>query len=80
VFTLLQATAITDRWGPRYYGQLTGLLSAPLTITMALAPFGGAALADLLGGYAPAFLVLGGITVAAAGLSLASYASNNRPH
>jgi MFS family permease len=70
IFTLLQATAITDRWGPRHYGQLNGLLSAPLTITMALAPFAGAAVAALAGGYATAFLILGGLTLAAAALSL----------
>ena len=72
VFTLLQATAVTDRWGATHYGHLTGLLSAPLTITMALAPFAGAALAGLLDGYATTFLLLGAITVAAALISLAS--------
>ncbi|SEP53351.1 MFS transporter [Amycolatopsis saalfeldensis] len=72
VFTLLQATAITDRWGATHYGRLMGLLSAPLTITMALAPFAGAALANLLDGYATTFLLLGAITVGAAALSLAS--------
>jgi MFS family permease len=61
VFTLVQATAITDRWGRRYYGHLTGLLSAPVTITMALAPFAGAALADLVGSYATAFVLVGGL-------------------
>ena len=77
VFTLLQATAVTDRWGARYYGQLSGLLSAPLTITMALAPFAGAALAGLLGGYATTFLVLGAITLAAAVLSLTTTPGRN---
>jgi MFS family permease len=72
VFTLLQATAVTDRWGATHYGHLTGLLSAPLTITMALAPFAGAALAGLLDGYATTFLLLGAFTVAAALISLAS--------
>ncbi|GAA4430103.1 MFS transporter [Actinokineospora soli] len=69
-FTLLQATAVTDRWGATHYGRLTGLLSAPLTITMSLAPFAGAALADLLGGYATTFVFLGAATFAAALLSL----------
>jgi hypothetical protein len=63
VFTLVQATAVTDRWGRPYYGHLTGLLSAPMTITItitiAFAPFAGAALAHLLGSYANTFLVLG---------------------
>jgi hypothetical protein len=58
--------------GATHYGHLTGLLSAPLTITMALAPFAGAALAGLLKGYGNTFLLLGAITVAAALLSLAS--------
>lgn len=72
VFTLLQATAITDRWGAVHYGRLNGLLSAPMTITMALAPFAGAALADLLGGYTAAFLTLAAINVAAAALAMTS--------
>jgi MFS family permease len=69
VFTLVQATAVTDRWGRRYYGHLTGLLSAPMTITMALAPFAGAALAGLLGSYATTFLVLGTLAATATALS-----------
>jgi MFS family permease len=69
VFTLVQATAVTDRWGRRHYGHLTGLLSAPMTITMALAPFAGAALAELLGSYATAFLVLGALATVAGALS-----------
>jgi MFS family permease len=70
VFTLLNATAVTDRWGRRYYGHLTGLLAAPVTITMALAPFAGAALAGLLGSYHTMFLILGALAAAAAALSL----------
>ena len=70
VFTLLQATAVTDRWGRRYYGHLTGLLSAPMTITMALAPFTGAALAGWLGSYHTTFLFLGALAAVAAALSL----------
>ncbi len=69
VFTLLQATAVTDRWGRRHYGHLTGLLSAPVTITMALAPFAGAAAAHLLGSYRTMFLVLGALAATAAVLS-----------
>ncbi|MPZ79693.1 MAG: MFS transporter [Actinophytocola sp.] len=69
VFTLLQATAVTDRWGRRYYGHLTGLLSAPMTITMALAPFAGAATADLLGSYSTTFLILGALAAVAAALA-----------
>ncbi|WP_260191911.1 MFS transporter [Actinophytocola gossypii] len=77
VFTLLQATAVTDRWGRRHYGHLTGLLSAPMTITMALAPFAGAVLADLLGSYSTAFLVLGAIAAAGATFSLSTIPSKD---
>ena len=45
IVTLLQATAVTDRWGARDYGTLSGVLAAPLTFTTAVAPFLGAALA-----------------------------------
>jgi predicted MFS family arabinose efflux permease len=69
LFTLVQATAVTDRWGRRYYGHLTGLLSAPVTITMALAPFAGAALAELSGSYATTFLILGALAAVATALS-----------
>ena len=69
VFTLVQAIVVTDRWGRRYYGHLTGLLSAPMTITMALAPFAGAALAGLLGSYATTFVLLGALATVATALS-----------
>lgn len=68
LLTLVQATAITDRWGVAHYGRLTGLLSAPVTITIALGPWAGAAMADALGSYANAFLgiaALGLLSVAA---------------
>ncbi len=56
--TLLQATAITDRWGTTHYGRLSGLLAAPATTAAALTPFAGAALATPLGGYPHLFGVL----------------------
>ncbi|MFF7337369.1 MFS transporter [Streptomyces sp. NPDC008163] len=56
--TLLQATAITDRWGATHYGRLSGLLAAPATTAAALAPFAGAALAGTLGGYPHLFGLL----------------------
>ncbi|GGK23531.1 MFS transporter [Streptomyces camponoticapitis] len=71
--TLLQATAVTDRWGTAHYGRLSGLLGAPTTAAAALAPFAGAALAVPLGGYPTMYLVLGGISAIAAGLALASH-------
>ncbi|MBW0102985.1 MFS transporter [Pseudonocardia sp. KRD291] len=69
VMTLLQATALSDRWATGLYGRLGGLLSAPVTIAIALGPWAGSALAGLLGGYPPVFAVLAGVAVAAALLS-----------
>ena len=66
IYTLIQATAITDRWGPADYGTLNGMLTAPALVAAASAPFVGAALADLLGGYSAAFLALAGAAAVAA--------------
>ncbi|MFD3742730.1 MFS transporter [Streptomyces sp. NPDC058629] len=63
--TLLQATAITDRWGTTHYGRLSGLLTAPAHTATALAPFAGAALAVPLGGYEPLFLLLAAVSAVA---------------
>lgn len=68
VYTLVQATAITDRWGPASYGTLSGILTAPALVAAAAAPFVGAMLADLLGSYADAFLVLAALAAVAAAL------------
>jgi hypothetical protein len=64
--TLLQATAVSDRWGTTHYGRLSGLLAAPATIASALAPFAGAAPAGPLGGYPGLFMALALASVAAA--------------
>ncbi|WP_181785262.1 MFS transporter [Streptomyces phytophilus] len=64
--TLLQATAITDRWGTTHYGRLSGLLAAPTVTASALAPFAGTALAAPLGGYPNLFAALAAISAAAA--------------
>jgi MFS family permease len=72
VLTLLQATAISDRWGAAHYGRLNGLLSAPAMFATALAPWAGAALAQALGGYSAVFAVLAGVAVVAALLAVGS--------
>jgi MFS family permease len=56
--TLLQATAITDRWGTHAYGRLTATLAAPVTIASALSPWAVAALVIPLGGYTDVFWIL----------------------
>ncbi|WUQ36317.1 MFS transporter [Streptomyces sp. NBC_00234] len=70
--TLLQATAVTDRWGTTHYGRLSALLTAPASLAGALAPWAGAALAGPLGGYDALFLALAGSSLAAAALATAT--------
>lgn len=77
--TLLQATAITDRWGTTHYGRLSGILAAPTTTASALAPFAGAALAAPLGGYPLLFIVLAAVSGCAALIASAT-AAGPGPH
>ncbi|MDI2131280.1 MFS transporter [Yinghuangia seranimata] len=70
--TLLNATAITERWGATSYGTLSGILSAPAMAASALAPWAGAALAGPLGGYAHMFALLAALGLAAAALATGS--------
>ena len=77
VFTLLQATAISDRWGATHYGRLNGLLSAPALLATALAPWAGAALAQTFGGYPAVFGVLAGLAALGAILAAGSIPPGN---
>ena len=72
ILTLLQATAVTDRWGATHYGRLILVLSAPLMVGIAVVLVGGAALAGLLDGYPSSMLVLAAVAGLAALLSVAS--------
>ena len=74
MMTLLQATAVSDRWGTRQYGRLTGLLSAPVMISAALAPWIGSTLAAALDSYQGMVAVM-----AAAGLLAAVFAAGSVP-
>ncbi|ADD45019.1 MFS transporter [Stackebrandtia nassauensis] len=65
VFTLLEATAVSDRWGTDGFGTLYGIYSAPSTVAMAATPFAGAVLAAWFGGNQPLFLVMAAVLVAA---------------
>ncbi len=67
IYTLLQATALSDRWGTREFPVLNGIFSAPTTIAIALAPAGGALLASWLGSYRAAFWVLAALVLVGAG-------------
>ncbi len=72
IVTLLQATAVTDRWGTRDYGRLSGVLNGPMMLSVAIAPFLGAILADWLGSYEAMFGVLAGLAVLGIGAIAAS--------
>jgi MFS family permease len=71
IFTLLSATAVSDRWGIHHYGRLNGLLSAPMTLAIAVAPAAGAGLAALVNGYPEMFLILAAAGVLATLLAAA---------
>lgn len=68
--TLLQATAVSDRWGTQNFGTLNGIFSAPMTAVTALAPVSGPALAGLLGGYPAMALAMAVLLTAATVISL----------
>ncbi|NMH98337.1 MFS transporter [Pseudonocardia acidicola] len=70
VFTLLQATAVSERWGAAHYGRLNGLLGAPGMLATAIAPWAGSALAAGLGGYPAVFVLLAGVAAVAALLAV----------
>lgn len=76
--TLLQATAVTDRWGTTHYGRLSARLAAPATLAAALAPFAGASLAGVLGGFSPLFLTLAAASLAAAVLAIGTGPTHHR--
>jgi MFS family permease len=77
-FTLLDATAITDRWGPDGYATLHGILSAPATIAIALSPWAGALVSDWTGGHPQMFAVLAGLILLATVIALSERAYAER--
>lgn len=68
--TLVQASAVAERWGTARLGLLNGIFTAPITAATAVAPAVGVGLAILVGSYPAALLVVAGVcglgTVAAA--------------
>jgi cyanate permease len=66
VFTLLQATAVSDRWGTVNFGHLNGIMLAPVMLATAAGPWLGSVLAQSLGSYAACFMVLSAFAFAAA--------------
>lgn len=64
IYTLVQATAVTDRWGIDSYASLNGILSAVLLLAGATAPWIGTAVARASDSYALVFALLAAIAVA----------------
>ncbi|WP_345752488.1 MFS transporter [Microbacterium rhizophilus] len=67
--TLVQGSAVAERWGTRSYGAINGVFAAPVTIVAALGPALGPALAAAAGGYAAMALLAAVVAVGAAGLA-----------
>jgi MFS family permease len=67
--TLVQATAVADRWGTRHYGALSGVFAAPMTAATAVAPWAGTAVAAACGGYPEMFAVFAALTAGAAAVT-----------
>ncbi|MGO2524229.1 MAG: MFS transporter [Brevibacterium aurantiacum] len=67
--TLLQATAVADRWGTANFGAINGVFVAPITAGTALAPVAGPALAGVVGGYPMMAIVMAALLTGAAVLS-----------
>ena len=64
IFTLIQATAIVDRWGVADIGHRNGILTGAITVVSAFAPWVGALLAALLGSYDATFALLAALAAA----------------
>ena len=77
-FTLIQATAVSDRWGTRAFGTVNGILLAPVTIATALAPGAGATLTRWLGTPRIAFFLLAGLAAVGSALALATRVSTGQ--
>jgi MFS family permease len=70
ITTLLQATAVTERWGTVRYGARSAVLAAPVTLAIAVAPWASASLAHSFGGYPPLFGALAAVSVIGAALAV----------
>lgn len=69
-YTLLQATAVADRWGTTSFGTVHGVFIAPVTVMAALAPATGPFLAAQLGSYSA--MALAGAGLAAIAVAVAT--------
>lgn len=67
--TLVQGSAVADRWGTRDYGAINGAFAAPITAVTAVGPALGPVLATATGSYAAMGLVAAALALV--GLALA---------
>ncbi|WP_022890241.1 MFS transporter [Agromyces italicus] len=63
--TLVQGSAVADRWGTRNYGSINGVFAAPITAISALGPALGPVIAVAVGGYSAMALLMAGVAVIA---------------
>jgi predicted MFS family arabinose efflux permease len=63
--TLIQGSAVADRWGTRNYGTINGVFAAPITAVTALGPSLGPLVAAAVGGYQTMALVMSGVAAVA---------------
>lgn len=63
--TLVQGSAVADRWGTRNYGSINGVFAAPITTVAALGPSLGPIVATAVGGYEAMALIMAGVAVVA---------------
>ncbi|KUN73382.1 MFS transporter [Streptomyces canus] len=73
-FTLLQATAVSDRWGLHRFATRNALATTPAAFAIALAPATGALLAGQVGSYSGAFWLLAGVALIGAALAMGTTA------
>lgn len=70
--TLVQGSAVADRWGTSSYGAINGVFAAPITAVMAVGPALGPLLATATGSYAAMSLIAAALALLA--LALARFA------
>jgi hypothetical protein len=78
-YTLLQATAVADRWGTAQFATLNAIFLAPITTAMALAPGGGTLLMGWLGTPRTAYYLLAALIALGALLALTTRILDTAP-
>lgn len=77
--TLVQATAVAERWGTTRLGSLNGAFGAPITAATALAPVAGVVAATWAGSYPAAVVVFAAIAALGAGCAYLADRRVDRP-